>query len=136
MNLLNKGTENINIGKVYLEYDNIFIQFHQNFNGRKIVIAPNEEIKFGFLIFDANLVSDLDMAKKKLIGKLQKGSIYIETNSTDCPFIQVNYTFFPDTNKFEKVISGDVQKLPKNVNKYSFEIKVKYKPPIGLETMN
>ena len=76
------------------------------------------------------------MAKKKLIGKLQKGSIYIETNSTDCPFIQVNYTFFPDTNKFEKVISGDVQKLPKNVNKYSFEIKVKYKPPIGLETMN
>ena len=136
LNLLNKGTENINIGKVYLEYDNIFIQFHQNFNGRKIVIAPNEEIKFGFLIFDANLVSDLDMAKKKLIGKLQKGSIYIETNSTDCPFIQVNYTFFPDTNKFEKVISGDVQKLPKNVNKYSFEIKVKYKPPIGLETMN
>ena len=110
--LLNKGLQNIEIGKVFLDYDNIFIYFHQNFNEENIIIKPNEEIKFGFLIFDANLVDDFEFAKKKLVGKLQKGSIYIETNSTDCPFIQVNYTFLPDMNKIEKIISGDLQKLP------------------------
>ena len=135
LNLSNKGTENIKIGKVYLEYDNIFVQFHQNFNGNNVIITPNEEIKFGYLIFDGNLVPDFEMAKKKLIGKLQKGSIYIETNSTDCPFVQLNYTFLPDVNKIEKIISGDVQKLPKNLNKYSFEIKLKYNAPYGLETL-
>ena len=136
LNLSNKGSENIKIGKVYLEYDNLFVQFHQNFNGNNVIITPNEEIKYGFLIFDANLVSDFDIAKHKLVGKLQKGSIYIETNSTDCPFLQVNYTFMPDMNKIEKVISGDVQILPKHKNKYNFEIKLKYKAPYGLEKMS
>ena len=37
LNLSNMGTENIKIGKVYLEYDNIFIQFHQNFNGNNLI---------------------------------------------------------------------------------------------------
>ena len=136
LNLSNMGTENIKIGKVYLEYDNIFIQFHQNFNGNNLIIAPNEEIKFGFVIFDANLVSDFDKIKKKLSGKIQKGSLYIETNSTDCPFIQVNYTFLPDMGKIEKIISGDIQKLPKQKNKFSFEIKIKYNAPYGLEKIS
>ena len=136
LNLSNMGTENIKIGKVYLEYDNIFIQFHQNFNGNNLIIAPNEEIKFGFVIFDANLVSDFDKIKKKLSGKIQKGSLYIETNSTDSPFIQVNYTFLPDMGKIEKIISGDIQKLPKQKNKFSFEVKIKYNAPYGLEKIS
>ena len=135
LNILNKGLQNIEIGKVFLDYDNIFIYFHQNFNEENIIIKPNEEIKFGFLIFDANLVDDFEFAKKKLVGKFQKGSIYIETNSTDCPFIQVNYTFLPDMNKIEKIISGDLQKLSMHKNKYSFGIKIKYNAPYGLETM-
>ena len=69
------------------------------------------------------------------MGKIQKGSIYIETNSTNCPFIQVNYTFLPDMNKIEKIISGDLQKLPKHKNKHRFEIKLKYDATYGLETM-
>ena len=133
LNLSNQGIDNIKIIKVYLEYDNIFIQFHQNFNGNNIIIAPNEEIKFGYLIFDANLINDFEKIKKKISGKIQKGSIYIETNSTDCPFIQVNYTFLPDMGKIEKIISGNIQKLPKHKNKLSFEIKVKYNAPYGLE---
>ena len=135
LTLYNKGLDNIKVGKVYIEYDNIFIQFHQNFNGNNIIIAPNEEIKYGYLIFDGNVMEKLENKKKSLIGKLQKGSIYIETNSTDCPLIQVNYSYFPDVGKIEKIISGDIQKLPKHSNKFSFEIKVKYTPPYGLEQM-
>ena len=88
LTLFNKGIENIKIGKIYIEYENIFIQFHQNFNGNNIIIAPNEEIKYGYLIFDGNVMRKMEKIKKNLSGKLQKGSIYIETNSTDCPFIQ------------------------------------------------
>ena len=133
INLSNIGVDSIKIIKVYLEYDNIFIQFHQNFNGNNIIIAPNEEIKFGYLIFDANLIHNLGNVKNKVAGKLQKGSLYIETNSTDCPFIQVNYSFLPDLGKIEKIISGDIQKLPKQKNKFNFQIKVKYNAPYGLE---
>ena len=133
LNLSNMGTEIIKLGKVYFEYDNIFIQFHQNFNGNNIILAPNEEIKYGYLIFDANLAPNFENAKKKLLGKLQKGSIYIETNSTDYPFVQVNYSFLTDMGKIEKIISGDIQKLPKLQNKFNFEIKIKYSAPIGLE---
>ena len=136
LNLLNIGTENIKIGKVYLEYDNIFIQFHHNFNGNNVVIAPNEEIKYGYLIFDANIIPEFEKKKKKLIGKLQKGSIYIETNSTECPFVQVNYSFLPDMGNIEKIISGDIQKLPKQQDRFSFEIKVKYNAPYGLEKLH
>ena len=136
LNLINMGTENIKIGKVYLEYDNIFIQFHHNFNGNNVVIIPNEEIKYGYLIFEANLIPELEKKKRKLLGRLQKGSIYIETNSTECPFIQVNYSFLPDIGNIEKIISGDVQKLPKHQNKFSFEIKVKYNAPFGLEKLH
>ena len=70
-----------------LEYENIFIQFHQNFNGNNIIMAPNEEIKYGYLIFNWNIMKTFDKRKLLLQGKLQKGSIYIETNSTDCPLL-------------------------------------------------
>ena len=119
LNLSNKGFKNIKIGKVYQDYDNIFIQFHPNSDEKNVILKPDEEIKFGFLIFDANLVDGFEFSKKQLVGKLQKGSIYIETNSTNCPFIQVNYTFLPDMNKIEKIISGDLQKLPMHQNKYN-----------------
>ena len=38
--------------------------------------------------------------------------------------------------KIEKIISGDIQKLPKKKDKFSFEIKIKYNAPYGLEKMN
>ena len=136
INLSNIGTEIIKIGKVYLEYDNIFIQFNQNSIGNNITIAPNEEIKFGYLIFDANVIQDFESFKNKIAGKIQKGSLYIETNSTESPFIQVNYSFLPDMGKIEKIVSGDVQILPKYQNKFNFEIKVKYNAPYGLEKRN
>jgi len=136
LTLSNKGVENIKIGKVYLEYENIFIQFHQNFNGNNIIVAPNEEIKYGYLIFDGNLMQNLESKKRDLVGKLQTGSIYIETNSTDCPLVQVNYSYLPDMGEIEKVVSGDIQILPKNQNKFSFVVNVKYKPPYGLEQMS
>ena len=136
LTLFNKGIDNIKIGKVYLEYENIFIQFHQNFNGNNIIIAPNEEIKYGYLIFDGNVMKTLENKKKKLAGRIQKGSIYIETNSTDCPLIQVNYSFLPDLGKIEQVISGDIQQLPRKKDKFNFIINIRYSPPYGLEKMS
>ena len=136
LTLFNKGIENIKIGKVYLEYENIFLQFHQNFNGNNIIMAPNEEIKYGYLIFDGNIMKNLENKKRELAGKIQKGSLYIETNSTDCPLIQVNYSFLPDLEKIEKIIYGDIQQLPKRKDKFNFIINVKYNPPYGLEKMS
>ena len=136
LTLFNKGTENIKIGKVYLEYENIFIQFHQNFNGNNIIMAPNEEIKYGYLIFNGNVMKRFDKMKKNMVGKLQKGSIYIETNSTDCPLIQVNYSFLPDFENIERIISGNIQELPKQTNEFSFLININYRPPYGLEIMS
>ena len=72
LTLYNKGIENIKVGKVYIEYENIFIQFHQNFNGNNIIIAPNEEIKYGYLIFDGNVMEKLENKKKKSCGKITK----------------------------------------------------------------
>ena len=135
LTLHNEGTENIKVGKIYLDYDVVFLQFHQNFNGNNIVIAPNEEIKYGYLIFDGNVMGRLEQNRRSLVGELQKGSIYIETNSTDCPFIQVNFSFFAHLGNIETIISGDVQKLPKQKNKLNFEIKLKYKQPYGIEQM-
>ena len=136
LTLYNKGIENIKIGKVYLGYENIFIQFHQNFNGNNIIIAPNEEIKYGHLIFDGNVMKKMEKRKKKLVGKLQKGSIYIETNSTDCPFIQVNYSYFADMGEIEQIVSGNIQQLPKQINNFNFMVNVKYNHPYGLEIMS
>jgi len=136
LTLYNKGIENIKIGKVYLGYENIFIQFHQNFNGNNIIMAPNEEIKYGHLIFDGNVMKKMEKRKKKLVGKLQKGSIYIETNSTDCPFIQVNYSYFADMGEIEQIVSGNIQQLPKQINNFNFMVNVKYNHPYGLEIMS
>ena len=136
LTLYNKGIENIKIGKVYLEYENIFIQFHQNFNGNNIIMAPNEEIKYGYLIFNGNIMKTFDKRKLLLQGKLQKGSIYIETNSTDCPLIQVNYSFLPDLENIEKIISGIYQELPRETNEFRFVININYTPPYGLEKMS
>ena len=136
LTLSNKGTENIKIGKVFLEYENIFIQFHQNFNGNNIIMGPNEEIKYGYLIFNGNVMKKFDKKKKISAGKLQKGSIYIETNSTDCPLIQVNYSFLPDLENIEKIISGNIQELPRQINEFRFLININYTPPYGLERMS
>ena len=78
----------------------------------------------------------MEKIKKNLSGKIQKGSIYIETNSTDCPFIQVNYSYLPDLEKIEQIVSPNAYKLTKQINKLSFVVNVKYNHPYGLEIIN
>ena len=51
-------------------------------------MAQNEEIKYGYLILDGNPMKSLEKKKKILSGKLHHGSIYIETNSTNCLLIK------------------------------------------------
>ena len=138
LNLINKGTENIKIGKLFINYENMFLQFYQNFNDTDIILSPNEELNYGYLIFDGNMIPNTEHLKEIISEKFITGSIYIETNSTECPFIEVNYSYLPDMGKIEKIISGDVQKIPKQINnnKYSFEIKAKYGYNFGLEILN
>ena len=54
MKLLNKGIDFIKIGKIYIEYDDYFLQFHQIFNVNIVIIKPDEVIKIGNLIFNGN----------------------------------------------------------------------------------
>ena len=77
ISLFNKGIENIKIRKVFIEYENIFL------NGNNYIISPNEEIKYGLLISNGNIMKNLENKKRDLSGKKQKGLLYIETNSTE-----------------------------------------------------
>ena len=53
-------------------------------------------------------MKNLENKKREHAGKIIKGSLYIETNSTGCPLIQVNFSFLPDLEKIEIIIYGDI----------------------------
>ena len=133
--LKNEGKEYIKIGKVYINYDEIFLQFHQNFAGNNIVIKPNEEVNFGYFIFNANLEPNKNPKNIKDISNTQK-KIYIETNSTKTPFIEILYSYIPYMNNELQEISGNIQKKPKNSELLSFHLNVKFKKGIKLRTYN
>ena len=139
LKLLNDGIEYIKIGKVYIDYDELFLQFHQNFGGENIVIKPNEEVLFGYVIFNSNLEKNLE---KKLIkrtnffGQLTKKLIYIETNSTNSPLVEIEYSYMPFINNELQEIIGNIQTIPKNSNSFSFITKVKIKKPIKIRVYN
>lgn len=134
LKLINNGTEFIKIGKVYINYDEIFIQFHQNFGAENIVIKPETEIEFGFFIFNANLEKNgKNFNREKDFEK----KIYIETNSTEMPFIKIDYTYLSYTNDELQEISGNMQKSPKIIgDSFSFYVNVKLKRGIKLRQDN
>ena len=132
--LINNGKEYIKIGKVYINYDELFLQFHQNFGGNNIIIKPNEKINFGYFIFNAN-IEDINIQKINYITKTLN-KIYIETNSTLTPLIEIYYSYIPYMNNDLQEVTGNIQKKPRNKEIFSFLLNVKFKKGIKLRTYN
>ena len=132
--LTNDGEEYIRIGKVYINYDELFLQFHQNFGGNNIVIKPNEKIIFGYFIFNANI----DDKKIKRINDTYNipKVIYIETNNTQTPLVEIYYTYIPYMNNELQEVTENIQKRPKNNEPFSFYLNVKFKKGIKLRQYN
>ena len=69
----------------------------------------------------------------KKYAKIQKGSVYIETNSTIDPLVEIEYFYLTDYNKIIKVIYGDSQNITRKDNEYNFNMLIKYQPPLGFD---
>ena len=139
LRILNDGIDYIKIGKVYINYDELFLQFHQNFGGENIVLKPNEEVVFGYVIFNSNLEQNLEnilIKRKNFFGKIIKKSIYIETNSTDTPLKEIEYSYMTYINNELLEISGNIQTIPKKVDNFSFVTNIKFKNPVKLRIYN
>ena len=134
LKLVNNGKEYIKIGNVYIHYDEVFLQFHQNFGGNNIIIKPNEKVLFGYFIFNANVPTGNNKKLKDLINKSKK--IFIETNSTSMHFVELYYTYIPYINNELQEVVGNFQQKPKNSEMFSFFINVKLKKGIKLRTYN
>ena len=132
--LINNGKEYIKIGKVYINYDELFLQFHQNFGGNNITIKPNEKINFGYFIFNANVEYKNNQKSNNILKNLKK--IYIETNSTLTPLIEIYYSYIPYMNNELQEVTGNIQKKPMNKEIFSFYLNVKFKKGIKLRTYN
>jgi hypothetical protein len=139
LKLLNDGIDYIKIGKVYIEYDELFLQFHQNFGGENIVIKPNEEVLFGYVIFNANLEKNLEkklIKRKNFFGKTIKKIIYIETNNTNAPLVEIEYSYLTYINNELQEISGNIQTIPSKNKSFSFITNIKLKNPVKLRKYN
>ena len=139
LRISNDGIEYIKIGKVYIDYDELFLQFHQNFGGENIVLKPSEEVLFGYVIFNGNLEKHLEeilIRRKNFFGKLTKKLIYIETNSTNSPLVEIEYSYMAYINDELQEITGNLQRLPKNKDKFSFRTNIKLKNSIKLRKYN
>ena len=139
LKILNDGLDYIKIGKIYINYDDLFLQFHQNFGGENIVLKPNEDVIFGYVIFNANLEKNLEeklVKRKNFFGKLIKNVIYMETNNTNTPLIQIGYSYVPFLNNEYIEINGNVQSIPKNSQNFTFIANIKVKNPFNLRKYN
>ena len=129
--MMNFGNEDIEIKRVYIDYEDKFLHFHKkvkNENKDKIIVKKNTHNQFGYLIFDGEYEVIKD--EKKYVGKIGSGSIFIETNSTIDPFLEVEYFYLTDYNSITKVLSGDVQKIENKSNDHKLYMQIKYEPPL------
>ena len=100
--VMNYGNEDVEVKRIYLDYDDKFIHFHKKFkNQNKIIIKKNSHNQFGYILFDGEYAVDKD--ENKFIGKIQRGSVLIETNSTIDPLLEIEYFYLTDYNKIIKI---------------------------------
>ena len=135
LKLINNGKEYIKIGKVYINYDELFLQFHQNFGGNNIVIKPNEIVLFGYFIFNANIDIKNNLRLIKL-NSLLKRKIYIETNSTQMPLVELSYSYMPYMNNELQDIPVNIIIKTKNENVFNNYLNVRFKKGIKLRQFN
>ena len=132
--IMNYGNEDIEIKRIYIDYDDKFIHFQKKIkdeNKEKIMVKKNSHNQFGYIIFDGEFAVDKD--EKKYNGKIQRGCIYIETNSTINPLLEIEYFYLTDYNKIIKVISGEVQNISSKNTAFNFNFLFEYQPPPNFE---
>ena len=133
--IMNYGNQDIEVKRIYIDYDDKFLHFHRNTkNGNQIIVKRNTHNKFGYLIFDGEY--DINKDEKKYNGKIQRGTIYIETNSTIDPLLEIDYFYLTDYNKIIKQYSSDVHTISRKNSNYNFQMLFKYQPPIGFKSFN
>ena len=128
----------LKIFKVYLNYDEKFLQFHYHVNKKFIIIEPLRNILFGHLIFNPQLddfIKNLnDIEKYEYLNKIKFGSIYIETNSTNENMIQLHYSYYLDSNTIQQCDYNKFNFVTEERKVHHFNIEVKLNPPFGLES--
>ena len=132
--IMNYGNEDVEVKRVYIDYDDKFIHFQKkskNENKERIIVKKNSHNQFGYIIFDGEFTIDKD--EKKYNGKIQRGSVYIETNSTINPLLEIEYFYLTDYNKIIKIISGDVQNITRKITDFKFTLSFEYHPPQDFE---
>ena len=133
--IMNYGDEDIEIKRIYIDYEDKFLHFHKKpkkENKDKIIVKKNTHNQFGYIIFDGEFLLNKD--EKKYNGKIQSGSIFIETNSTIDPFLEIEYFYLTDYNSIIKVFEGEVHNISKISGDYKFNMLFKYDPPLGFKS--
>ena len=129
--IMNYGDEDIEIKRVYIDYEDKFLHFHKKAkkeNKDKIIVKKNTHNQFGYIIFDGEFLLNKD--EKKYKGKIQSGSIYIETNSTIDQFLEIEYFYLTDYNSIINILEGEVHNISKISGDYKFNMLFKYDPPL------
>ena len=133
--IMNYGNEDIEIKRVYIDYEDKFLHFHKKSkseNKDKIIVKKNTHNQFGYIIFDGEY--GLNKDSNKYVGKIQSGSIYIETNSTIDPLLEIEYFYLADYNTIIKVLSGDSQDISQKNIEQQFQLVVQYDPPLSFKS--
>ena len=133
--ILNYGSYDVEIKKIYIDYKEQFIHFQKISKGENnldtIIVPKNSHKKFGYLIFDGEYY--IEKEKDEFKGKIRAGTIYIETNSTGNPIIGLDYFYLTDYNNIIQLKSGYVQNIIEDKTKNIFSVEMEYKPSKGFK---
>ena len=77
--IMNYDNEDIEIKRVYIDYEDKFLHFHKKSkseNRDKIFVKKNTHNQFSYIIFDGEY--GLNKDSNKYVGKIQNGSTQLE----------------------------------------------------------
>ena len=130
--IMNYGKEDVEVKRVYIDYEDKFLHFHKSpkiEKNAKIIVRKNSHIKYGYVIFDGEY--GVEKEENFYFGKTKKGVIYIETNSTVNPLLQLEYYYMLDFDKIISNVDGNLQNFRREKNDIGFDLRFKYDSPEG-----
>lgn len=106
---------------------------NNNYNANFCVLSPGENsVNFGYLMLNPNNyrpeIHDNNLNKKI------KGSIILQTNFTENPFMELSYEYYLDKNTFNNENSIDLfyeTNSPSAKDSYKYEVNMKIKTPFS-----
>ena len=131
--ITNNEKQPLKVSKVYINYEEKFLQFNYLFESDYIILQPEETVKFGYLIFNGKLDNYIqtfkDMYELDLLFKTTFGSIFIETNSTYKTMTEIKYSYYLDLNSIQSI---ERKNYKLNTNEL-ISILVELNQPFGIE---